>query len=383
MLILSSSIRLSSAMVRLAMWHFTRLPGKRYRPVTEALNNQDNCFLPNFCGLTMVFVVVMIAQLFAFVVVLIPNDLSMTDRWQQLGLVSLFVQWCALVSCAVLCVVRKLLVHLKNLHVAMISYVIVLLVVYVISTAAYWYVPEGSSMSQRGFVLRNVGIALLLTGPILRYFYVRFQWDQKVRAEAEARLQALQSRIRPHFLFNSLNTIASLTRIDAEQAETAVENLADLFRVSLRDARQFHTFHEEYELCQRYLAIEALRLGERLKVEWDIDDIPDDAYLPPLLIQPLLENAISHGIEPKAEGGTISIKGNKTKNRIILEVSNPVPDDKARASQGNQIAQENIRARLKALYESKAEMELIEEDDRYSVKLTWPYRNKLDEDIDH
>lgn len=331
----------------------------------------------------MVFVVVMIAQLFAFVVVLIPNDLSMTDRWQQLGLVSLFVQWCALASCAVLCVVRKLLLHLKNLHVAMISYVIVLLVVYVISTAAYWYVPEGSSMSQRGFVLRNVGIALLLTGPILRYFYVRFQWDQKVRAEAEARLQALQSRIRPHFLFNSLNTIASLTRIDAEQAETAVENLADLFRVSLRDARQFHTFKEECELCQRYLAIEALRLGERLKVEWDIDDIPDDAYLPPLLIQPLLENAISHGIEPKAEGGTISIKGIKSKNRIILEVSNPVPDDKARASQGNQIAQENIRARLKALYESKAEMELIEEDDRYSVKLTWPYRNKLDEDIDH
>lgn len=345
--------------------------------------NQENCFLPNFCGLTMVFVVVLIAQLFAFVVALLPGDLSMSERWQFLGLVSLFVQWCALASCAILCVLRKYIAHLGDRYVALISYAIVLLVVYIISSSAYWYVPGGNLLTHTEFIARNIGIAFLLTGPILRYFYVQHLWSQKVRAEAEARWQALQSRIRPHFLFNSMNTIASLTRIDAEQAEKAVENLADLFRVSLRDGRDFHTLREECDLCERYLEIEALRLGDRLKVEWDIDTVPEDAYLPPLLIQPLLENAVYHGIEPKPEGGTITIKGTIDNKQITITVSNPVPVDTEKASTGNQMAQDNIRARLHTLYKSKGDMQLIEESESYSVKLTWPYRNKLDEDFDY
>lgn len=346
--------------------------------------SQDNCFLPNFCGLTMVFVVVMIAELFAFVAVLSPADISMQQRWQQLGLVSLFVQWCALSSCAVLCVARKYMAHLLNRYVALISYAIVLLIVYLVSEAAWWYVlpKDSQKMSHWSFVLRNVAIAFLLTGPVLRYFYVQFQWRQKVRAEAEARLQALQSRIRPHFLFNSMNTIASLTRSHPEQAEMAVENLSDLFRVTLRDARQFHTLREELELCQRYLAIESLRLGERLKIEWDIEAIPPDAYVPPLLIQPLLENAIYHGIEPRAEGGTICVEGSMQDSQITLMVSNPLPINQDKASEGNRIAQENIRARLQTLYDSRGKMDTIEQDDLYKVKLIWPYWNRIDEDTD-
>jgi two-component system sensor histidine kinase AlgZ len=339
----------------------------------------DDCFLPNFCGLRMVFVVVIIAQLFAFVVVLSPGDVPVEGRWQQLGLISLFVQWCTLISSAVLCLLRRYVHGYSNRFVAVLSYLSVLLVVWGVSETAYWYVYPGAriNMSHWSFVLRNVAICFLITGPILRYFYVTHQWKRNVRAEAEARLQSLQSRIRPHFLFNSMNTIASLTRTSPQQAEAAVENLADLFRASLRDARQFHSLADELLLCQRYLDIEALRLGKRLQLEWAIDDLPKDALLPPLLIQPLLENAIYHGIEPRVEGGVIRISGKRDGKQLYLEISNPVPKEKG-ASKGNQIAQENIRARLTTLYGARGGMDVQQENDSYRVILNWPYRNKLD-----
>lgn len=344
----------------------------------------DECFLPNFCGLRMVFVVVIIAQLFSFVVALSPGETPITARFEQLGLISLFVQWCALVSSAMLCLLRRFILFYSDRVVATLSYLTVLLVVWVISELAYWYVYPGArdSLAHWPFVLRNVAITFLLTGPILRYFYVTHQWQRNVRAEAEARLQSLQSRIRPHFLFNSMNTIASLTRSSPEQAEAAVEDLADLFRASLRDARQFHSLEDELTLCRRYLAIEALRLGHRLQVEWQIDALPNDALLPPLLIQPLLENAIYHGIEPRVEGGTIRIEGQRDGKQLHLKITNPVSHEKS-ASEGNRIAQENIRARLTTLYGARGVMEASENDSNYVVNLTWPYRNKLDEDTDY
>jgi len=342
--------------------------------------HNDDCFLPNFCGLRMVFVVVVIAQLFAFVVVLSPSDLPAEGRWQQLGLISLFVQWCTLVSSAVLCLLRRGIHRASDRVVAIASYASVLLVVWAVSEVAYWYVYPGThSMAHWPFMLRNVAISFLITGPILRYFYVTHQWRRNVRAEAEARLQSLQSRIRPHFLFNSMNTIASLTRTSPEQAEAAVEDLADLFRATLRDVRQFHTLAEEVTLCRRYLEIEGLRLGDRLKIEWTIEELPSDALLPPLLIQPLLENAVYHGIEPRVEGGTIRIVGRRDGKQLYLEISNPMSSNKS-ASKGNQIAQENIRARLTTLYGMRGGMSVTQENDMFHVLLNWPYRNKLDDE---
>jgi len=343
------------------------------------------CFLPNFCGLRMVFVVIMIAQLFAFLVVLIPQTTAVASKWQDLGLISLYVQWCALASSAGLCLLRPFICHYSQRTVALISYLVVLLVVFAVSELAYWYVyPLASAkLGHWPFVFKNIGIAIILTGPILRYFYVQHQWRAKVRAEAEARLQSLQSRIRPHFFFNSMNTIASLTRTNADQAEAAVHDLADLFRASLRDARQFHSFRDELDLCERYLDIEKLRLGERLKLEWQTSDIPFDSYVPPLIIQPLLENAIYHGIEPRTEGGTIKIHGKKENNQIMLTIENPIPISRDEAKSGNRIAQENIRARLATMFGDRGKMEVTEQEDIYFVTLTWPYRNQLDEDIDH
>jgi len=340
----------------------------------------DDCFLPNFCGLRMVFVAVVIAQLFAFVVVLSPSDLPAEGRWQQLGLISLFVQWCTLGSSAVLCLLRPWICRASNLIVSAISYASVLMIIWLISEISYRYVYPGTYVMQHWpFILRNLAIGFLITGLILRYFYVTHQWRRNVRAEAEARLQSLQSRIRPHFLFNSMNTIASLTRTSPEQAEAAVEDLADLFRATLRDVRQFHTLAEEVTLCRRYLEIEGLRLGDRLQIEWAIEDLPSDALLPPLLIQPLLENAIYHGIEPRVEGGTIQIDGRREGKQLYLTICNPTPTNKS-ASKGNQIAQDNIRARLATLYGTRGGMTVSEEDTLFRVELNWPYRNKIEDE---
>jgi two-component system sensor histidine kinase AlgZ len=224
-------------------------------------------------------------------------------------------------------------------------------------------------------LLRNLGISAIFSAIVLRYFYIQHQWQQNVRAEAQARLQALQSRIRPHFLFNSLNTIASLTQIDADQAEAAVENLADLFRNNLADASHHITLAEELDLSRRYLAIEKLRLGERLQLRWSVDDLPGDASVPRLILQPLLENAIYHGIEPISSGGTIGIDGHVYDDDIYISISNPLPrKENAEQRQGNKIAQDNVRQRLAAIYGEAGKLTTQEDEQGYIITLIFPYR---------
>lgn len=332
----------------------------------------------------MVFVIIVMAELFAFLVVLVTQTNSLLTIWEDLGFISLYVQWCALTSCYLLCAIRPLICRYSVRIVTISAYATVLLVVFVLSEIAYWYIypVAKEQFSHTSFISRAMFISFILTGPILRYYYIQYQWKMKVQAEAEARLQSLQARIRPHFFFNSLNTIASLTRTDAEQAELAVQDLADLFRASLRDARQFHSFVDEINLCTRYLQIEKLRLGDRLALNWDVKSIPEDAYTPPLLIQPLLENAVYHGIEPRIDGGTIDVNGRMEKNTIRLTITNPLPLDKESSKKGNRIAQENIRDRLQTLFDNRGDLTVDETEDNYRVVLTWPYRNKNDEDTD-
>lgn len=338
----------------------------------------DKLFLPNLCGIRAVFFVVLISELFAFFLALAPMDIPLNQRWQHLGLISLFVQWCAIMSCSLLCLARPYLARFSNIKAGIISYIIILTVIAVISELTYYIVYDKTITASppdwhMNYLLRNLAIGAILTGPVLRYFYIQNQWRRNVRAETEARVQALQSRIRPHFLFNSMNTIASLTRSDPEKAETAVENLADLFRVSLSDARKQVPLEEEIELCHRYLEIEQLRLGDRLVVKWELD-VPDDAMVPALLLQPLIENAIYHGIESQTSGGSIEIKGQLDDNLITFTLSNSLPDSNSQQRQsGNQIAQDNVRERLAALYASKGQLTISEEDDQYTVTLQFPY----------
>ena len=198
-----------------------------------------------------------------------------------------------------------------------------------------------------------------------------------VELEAQARIRALQARIRPHFLFNSMNTIASLTRSDPARAEEAVEDLADLFRANLSEARSWISLKEELEIARIYQRIESLRLGDRLNVEWKIHDIPLRALVPSLLVQPLLENAVYHGIEPLSEGGSITVSGSFDGQLIELSVTNPLPDKTTPLLHtGHGIALDNIRQRLQLAWPGQATVELQQSVGTYKVIMRFPYQEQ-------
>ncbi|MDH5179201.1 MAG: sensor histidine kinase [Gammaproteobacteria bacterium] len=355
------------------------------KPALQTGTASDSLFLPNLCGVRMVFVVVMVAELFAIVLALAPLRVTIEGYWFSLAMISMFVQWSALASCAVLCLARPWLAGLTNQQVTITSFSLILLVVTLISEIAFWslYADDAINYSHLSFLLRNLFICTIISGLVLRYFYVQHQWRRQVKTESQARLQALQSRIRPHFLFNSMNTIASLTRSDPARAEMAVEDLAELFRVSLGDARSKYAMTDELSLCRRYLDIESLRLGNRLRVEWQVDALPDDALVPPLLIQPLLENAIYHGIESLTGGGVIRVVGRRSGRKLEIDITNPFPGKEPQQHhKGNQLAMQNIRERLDALYEGKGKLENGVHGDEYRVTIQIPYRREQDEDSD-
>ncbi len=192
---------------------------------------------------------------------------------------------------------------------------------------------------------------------------------------SEARLQALQARIRPHFLFNSLNTVLGLMRAEPRKAESTLENLADLFRVFMRDTRELVPLDDDVVTCKQYLAIEQLRLGDRLRVNWQLDEMPGDALLPSLLLQPLLENAVHHGIEPRTEPGEIRIVITRPGERVRVEIVNPGAEEQP-ARPGNQMALSNVRERLMLLYDMEAELKTIVEDGEFRLLLEIPYRKE-------
>ena len=197
-------------------------------------------------------------------------------------------------------------------------------------------------------------------------------------ALAEARLQALQARIRPHFLFNSLNSVLALVRTDPRRAERTLEDLADLFRALVSDGRSLVRLADEISLVERYAAIEQLRLGERLRMSWDLDQAPVDALLPPLVLQPLLENAVYHGVEPGTGIGDVLVRIERKGDRVHVLVENPLRPDGSRSEasvrSGNHMALDNIRERLMLFFDADARLEARTEDGRYAVEIDMPYR---------
>ena len=220
-------------------------------------------------------------------------------------------------------------------------------------------------------VLRHAILALLTTGLLLGYFHLRTKALSP--ALTEARLQALQARIRPHFLFNSINAVLSLVRAEPRRAETALEDLADLFRVLMRDNRQLAPLADEIELCQQYLNLEKLRLGERLQVEWHLDNMPRDALVPPLVLQPLLENAVYHGIEPSNAPGPIAINIFLRRGQVHAILRNPYKFS-GNHHAGNKMAMANIRERLALHFDAEASLETRASKDSYEVHIRMPYR---------
>jgi len=334
-------------------------------------------FLPDFCSVRTVFVVILLAELLAIILSL-ANPPYSYNHLVDLAMNSLFIQWVALSCTSVLCLFRRQFNKYNDHWVAAISYGITVIVTFIIAELAWWALNrEGYPLlgyDHTAFLIRIMGISAIVWALTLRYFYVRNQWRLQIEAESEARFQALQARIKPHFLFNCMNTIASLIRRNPARAEEAVEDLADLFRASLQETQKACRLDEEIDLCKRYLRIEQNRLCDRLQVVWHLDAIPMDVSLPVLSLQPLLENAIYHGIEPAPDGGCINIHGSSDDQNVTISIDNPLYPDHNRhfKRSGNQFAQENVRLRLSSWFKQENLLVITQHSGIYKVTVTIP-----------
>ena len=220
---------------------------------------------------------------------------------------------------------------------------------------------------------RTLVLAALIAAVLLGY--LRLLAKAYSPALVEARLQALQARIRPHFLFNSLNAVLALIRRDPKRAERALENLAELFRTLMSEPRQFVRLSDEIDLLERYADLEQLRLGERLRITWELDSAPLDALLPPLVLQPLLENAVFHGVEPGTGPGEILVRIERRGERVSARIENPFVEAQQRRA-GHRMALDNIRERLALFFDAEARIETSATTERYRVEIEMPYRTE-------
>jgi two-component system sensor histidine kinase AlgZ len=255
--------------------------------------------------------------------------------------------------------------------------VVVIALVTVIVGIAVNVLIERMLPGQAGSLPRQLVSALAMAMALVSYFQLRIKALSP--AITEARLQALQARIRPHFLFNSITAVLSLVRSEPQRAETALEDLAELFRVLMRDNRDLTPLEDEVLLCRQYLDLEKLRLGDRLIVDWNVKSMPGDALVPPLVLQPLLENAVYHGIEPSSEPGTVSINLFLSKGEVHAILKNPVFPKGRRHQSGNKMALDNVRERLSLHFDAEASLESRATKEGYEVHIRMPYRTKKPE----
>ncbi len=337
-------------------------------------------FLPDFCSIRSVFAVVITGELLAILLSL-SSVPQLREFFTHLSLISLMVQWIGLTTAGLLCLLRRRLASMSKQLAGLSAFVLLLAMTALVSLLTGWldlHMGLALFTPDSGMLLRALGIGAIVGVVVLHYLYLQYLWRRQVEAENSARLQALHSRIRPHFLFNSMNTIASLTRSDPKLAERVVEDLADLFRVSLGDAAKPSTLARELDLARQYLGIEQVRLGDRLRVEWQLEALPGEAMMPPMILQPLLENAVYHGIEPAAGGGTIVITGCYRRRRINLSVRNTLPPTgQTSHRQGNRLAMENIRARLSGVFDLEATLTETQVDGEHQVRLVFPHPWKI------
>jgi len=338
--------------------------------------------LPDFCSAPTVLAVVLIVVLTAIVLTLAHQSEKLA-LWLDLARTALLMLWIGLGCAALLCLLRRPLARLPLTTASALALLSVIAVVAGISAAALWVGRSNFTGPLAGalmfpanpvkFMVANMATGAIIGALTLRYFYVLGEWRRNVELQARARVHALQARIRPHFLYNSLNTIAALTRSDPARAEEAVQDLADLFRANLNERRGNITLKEELEVARIYQRVEQARLGARLHVIWDVTDLPMRAQVPSLLMQPLLENAIYHGIEPRLSGGVITVSGALDGDTIGLTVRNPLPDEDHTAHRGNRIALANIRERMELMYPGRASVEAGRSGDEFIVRLRFPY----------
>jgi two-component system, LytTR family, sensor histidine kinase AlgZ len=346
------------------MRELTPSPGPRGRT--------EHSPLPDFCQLPALFALLVVGALTVTVMWLAHDD---PRDWSAYSVSMLFVTLLGMVVAVTLCMLRPWLQRLPK-HLPYVGvWLLILLLVLIASIVGHWF--DGALQmhlvrsSLAVFVRDNMLIAALLGAAMLRYFYVLAQWQARLAAVTRAQVEALQARIRPHFLFNSMNTVAALIRVDPAAAERTVEDLSELFRAALgQHDTDDGTLGDELALIDRYLAIEQLRLGARLRVQRELDDLPADFPLPRLLLQPLVENAVRHGIQPLREGGEVILRGHRDGNGIRIEISNPLPDTPTERGNGHGL--DSVRQRIVYRYGALAKAQAGPQGDRFVVLLYLP-----------
>ena len=336
----------------------------------------SHAYLPDFCAAGTVLVILLVAELVAIVLTLASHTMPGTFL-TELAKMSMYVLWLALLGTALLCRIRPWVEKLGKTQAFVVSFVLLVVLCLLVGEATfrvsrYFDALSLISDNHTGFLLRSIGVSTIVIALAMRYMYVSSEWRRSIVLEAQARISALQALIRPHFLFNSMNTIASLTRSDPRRAEEAVEDLADLLRANLGSQKNRTTLKEELEVAAIYQRIEKLRLGERLNVRWNVQELPMRALIPSLTIQPLLENAIYHGIELLPDGGEVAVTGKRVGEQLHIEISNPVAAGESRKNAGNKMALANIRQRFELAYGAGATVTVDESSDRYRVQLEFP-----------
>lgn len=304
--------------------------------------------------------------------------------WPQLAAdfaaVATLIEPVTLASLLVLCALRRWVQHWSTLWQTLLGCLIPAILMWLLQMLL---APLELSSNPKELWL-PVLLSALMALVLLHYFELRARAYSP--ALDEARMQALQARIRPHFLFNSLNAVLSVVRHDPQRAELILEDLSDLFRVLMQDARERVSIAQEVTLCRQYLAIEALRLGARLQVHWEIDAEAEVARIPALLLQPLVENAVHHGVEPRRQPSQIEILIHKRGDRLHIRIANPLPvvttsgfpdsvmQQALSQQQNNHMALDNIRERLALLYDLEAQIHTHKTEEQFMVELSFPFQ---------
>ncbi len=339
--------------------------------------NRKQDFLPDFCTAPRVIPVLVLCEAVA-VVLALAGTLGDGRLIERLLLLSIYLQWIGICSAAALCLARRYAGRLGARGLVVVSYLALIAVTLALTEVTFvagrftGIAPLVDNTTHAEFVLRSLGICAVVSALALRYFWLRAAWQQRAEAEVRARLEALQARIEPHFLFNSLNSIAALIAIRPDDAEDAIEDLAALLRARLGShSPELVRLDDELALIGAYVRIEKLRLDARLALDWRIDDEARDWLIPTLCLQPLVENAIGHGVARLTEGGTVAITAQVAGGCLLLRVTNPVAANTA-YTPGNRQALVNIEQRLALRYDKYAQLVTMQEHNLFCVDLIIP-----------
>ena len=296
------------------------------------------------------------------------------DRWVYFGLMSLGIQWVAFLTLGGLYLLRHPLGKLRPQTLAYVAVAMLLTSTWVMASVSWLLMHDSLAVAPAGWrplILRLTGIVFTVGLLGLAAFQNHWRARQLAVRAKQAELESLHSRIRPHFLFNTLNTAVALVHRHPDEVERLLLDLADLFRAALAGPRQI-SLEDELALARRYLEIENLRFGERLTVNWQLPTVIPAVSVPALSIQPLVENAIRHGVERLPGGGAVEISVSTTPGNVVVRISNPMPRADTQAHHGHQVGLNASQVRIGALTDGRGSVQTHVVDGRYVATVRLP-----------